>query len=283
MMGRLPLYIIIVLFLSALLFHCGTEKDDVLLRLKFKENQKVSWKADVKRMTKIYEDDSLVYNKELHSVSKAIEEVIEVIDSAASRIRLTEFYEHTKPDERDSTTEATVVDSYVVEYVQNDRGVTLEFQFVDKYGPELSEYYQKLNEQMAPRYPDVPVQKGYSWSNSIKVMLQDNEVRNATSTFRVRDFVREAGYDCAVIEFEGNAIVPYKGKREEEDVTEIRVDKIFNEGVFYLAYREGIIIRHEYKFEFNGEGVKIKDGKEINLRVLKKGTDSYIVSRIEGI
>jgi hypothetical protein len=112
-------------------------------------------------------------------------------------------------------------------------------------------------------------------------MLENGEINNATMTFKVRAIVREAGYDCAVVEFKGNTVVPYSHV-DKSGVQEIRIDKKNIEGVFYLAYREGVIIRMDEKYTFNAEGVKIVEGKEIPLKINEEGTFSYMLTEAEG-
>lgn len=277
--------IIIAVVLSSI--QCGTEKKEVLLRLKFNPDQKLRWQYDRKEYLEIYENDSLVEAKDSQRKSEMIEEVVDIIDKNTARFRSIFYYDKKITDKNDSSKTQTVKDSSVMEYVQNDRAVTLEFQHNDTTSPEVIDYYKRLYEQMAPRYPDDPVSEGYSWNNSIKVMLKDGEVRDAVSTYRIKGFAREAGYDCVIMEFKGNTIVPYRGKPEIKedrgDGIETRLDKQTTEGTCYFAYKEGFIVREERRFEFSAEGTRTSDKGEVKIRIASKGSFSYNLIKAEGL
>jgi len=269
------------LLAGALLFQCTTEKKEVRLRLKFPPQQVLYWNVDYKKHTSVYEDDSLVVNEDKNMSHVSREEVVEIIDSVKARLKLTSFYEYEKPDKDDSTKKVKVTDTSIVFYVQDDRGVNHDLTLEGKNDSALVEYNLRLYEQLAPRYPDQPISAGYTWSNSVKVMLKNGEINDATTTYRFKAFVREAGYDCAVVEFKGNTIVPYN-HTYECGAQDIRIDRRQYEGAFYLAYREGIIIRDEERYTFEAEGMRIKEGRQIDLKIKSEGSYSYYLTKAEG-
>jgi hypothetical protein len=175
----------------------------------------------------------------------------------------------------------------MTEYIQDIHAVNLDIFPHDTSSIERIEYIKKLYEQLAPRYPDLPVSDGYKWSNNIKVMLQDGETRDAVTTYTIKGFVKEAGYDCVIIEFEGNTIVPfqseYKSKKGDGTVLETRIDKRKSKGVSYLAYKEGIIIKDDYSYESLSEGTKVTADGEIKIKAVSKGSQSYFLLEASGI
>lgn len=269
------------------LIKCGTEKKEVLLRLKFNENQILRWATSSKNHIEIYENDSLVSVENPQRQFEMTEEVVEVIDSATARLKLTTYFEKEIPDKQDSTKFTKVSDSDMVEYIQNNRGVDLDLMPYDTASIERLEYNKKLYEQLAPRYPDEPVSEGFKWNNSIKVMLQNGETKDAISTYTVKGFVKEAGYDCAIIEFKSNSIVPFRTEYPNKDgkgvVIETRIDKRNSVGTAYFAYKEGIIVREDYSFDFLGEGTREKNKGVFKLKIVESASHSYHLISASGI
>ncbi len=278
---------VFILLLSISLFQCGTENKEVILRLKFNENQSVRWSSSSKSHTEYFENDSLVSVKNSSHKSESVEEVLNVIDENSARLRLTYYYEIEQPDKNDSTKMKTVQDSSVMEYIQDIHAVNLDIFPGDTNSIEKIEYVKKLYEQLAPRYPDEPVSVGYKWSNNIKVMLQDGKTQDAISTYTVKGFVKEYGYDCAIIESIGNTIVPFQSEYECEDgsgkVLETRIDQRKMHGTSYLAYKVGILVKEDYSFEYISEGTKTTADGEIKIKTISNGSQSYFLIDVSGI
>ncbi len=287
MRGKTFPYFIIFLLLSIGLFQCGTEKKEVLLRLKFNENQKLRWLDKKNSYEEVFENDSLIKVTNNRWEREMVEEVVKIVDSVSARYRLTSYFEKTVPDKNDSSKTLTIKDSTITEYLQNDRGVNLDIFPYDTSSLEELEYYKRLYRQMAPRYPDDPVSAGYVWSNNIKVMLEDGEIKDAVSTFKVKGFVREAGYDCVLMEYKSNIILPYHGEyirtEDKEKVLETRIDRWEIEGTTYLAYKNGFTVREEVSFIYIGEGTRVYESGEKKILITSSGSHSYYLIGAEGI
>ncbi len=286
---RIKLHLIFLLFLfSGLsLFQCGTEKKEVLLRLKFNENQSLRWATNHKRHMEVFENDSLVLVENSQQESESVEDVIKVIDEKTARLKLTTYFDKKYPDQNDSTKKVTVKDSSMIEYIQDNRAVNLDIFPYDTVSITEVEYIKKIHEQMAPRYPDDPVFVGYKWTNNIKVILKDGETKDAISNYTVKGFAREAGYDCVIIECNSNTIVPYQSEyncsNSGEKVFETRLDKKTTVGTAYIAYKEGFIVREDYSYDFLGEGTRLTANKENKVRITSKGSYSYNLIKASGI
>ncbi len=284
---RNSLYIIFILLLSISLFQCETQNKEVLLRLKFNENQSLRWSSINKSHWEYYENDSLISKDSKDKRSESVEDVIKVIDNNSARLRLTNYYDYEIPNKNDTTKMITVKDSSITEYIQDIHAVNLDVFPHDTSSVEKVEYIKKLYEQLAPRYPDEPVSAGFKWSNNIKVMLQDGETNDAVTNYTIKGFVKEAGYDCAIIEFKGNTIVPfqseYTNKEGNGNILETRIDKRSSHGTTYLAYKEGIIVKEDYSYDYLSKGTKIIDGKEIKIRIISSGSQSYFLLEASGI
>ncbi len=216
-----------------------------------------------------------------------VEEVVKIIDSVSARLRLISWFDKTVPDKNDSSKTLTIKDSIITEYILTNRGVNLDMFPYDTLSLEALEYYKKLYAQMSPRYPDEPVPEGYVWSNNSKIMLENGEIKDAVSTFKVKGFVREAGYDCVLMEYKCNVILPYHGEYiytgGKGKVLETRIDRWEIDGTAYLAYKNGFIVREEYSYAYTGEGTRLYESGEKKILINSSGSHSYNLIEAEGI
>lgn len=265
----------LLLFAAAvtLLSSCQQDDREVVLSLKFRQNQRLHYRSEIKKTSEIYENGKLVFTNSGVSRLKTSEEVGEVLGPDSAKVRLI-YYETPAKGEKLS-------DSTMIEYIQNGRGLIVDFIREDSANLDMINYYQKLYEQMAPMYPEEPVSRGYTWNNTVKLLLGEDEITNATTTYKVRSLVRERGYDCAVVEYSGNTIVPFRYERN--GVRIIRLDKRSAKGVFYLAYREGFIVKLEEIFDYIGEGTRYDSKGKIDFTAKENGTYSYQLLKAEGL
>lgn len=100
----------------------------------------------------------------------------------------------------------------------------------------LKEFYQ----QGWPRLPHGTVGVGSSWAHTTPVKMPEGTV-DATTTYTLTSLVRESGYDCAVIEYSGDVLLPFEGYTKDNKY-EVGVERTTVSGVMYFAYNEGIIV-----------------------------------------
>jgi len=277
----------VISILSIVLIQCGTENKEVILKVKFNENQSLSWSSSYKDHMEYFEDDSLILVKDEAHETESVEEVISLIDKNTARLRLTTYFDMEIPDKDDSTKTIAVKDSSIIEYIQDSHSVNLDFFLSDTSSSEKTEYIKKLFEQLAPRYPDEPVSVGYKWTNNITVMLQDGKTQDAITTYTVKGFVKEFGYDCVIIESKGNTIVPFQkefeSKKEKGTVLISRIDTRETKTTTYMAYKEGFIVKEDKSFEFLSEGTKVTAEGEVKTKIISNGSESYFLIDAKGI
>ncbi len=274
----------ILIFISAVtvVYGCRTDDRQVELGLKFKNGRKLYYDNQIKKSRQIHNKKNLVNATDDVIKYRAVEEVLQMIDPESARLRLTYYINRKVKSPVDSNAWIALVDSSALDFIEDTRGMVDDLQPQDTTAKAEADYYEKLYRQLSPRYPDRPVPKGHTWSNSVKLMLADGEITRASTTYRVASFVRESGYDCAVIEYEGNTIVPYRDN-SADGTTVIRLDKRFAKGVFYLAYREGFIVRLEEIFDYAGEGTRYKGTEKTDFTVRENGTYAYYLTKVEGL
>ncbi|SYZ74058.1 hypothetical protein TRIP_C60328 [Candidatus Zixiibacteriota bacterium] len=238
---------------------CATEKKEVRLAFKFRPNQKRQYSNEVKVSSKTFESGRVVRTGANSYKTNINEDVVSLADSGQARIRLTDIIE--VPSRKDS--ELAKADprqeEWSLEYLMAPNGKVLELYPSDSLSTELVTFYKNYYEQALPVFPQNPVSEGYSWSQSVKLIVKNEGTTRAETTYRVRALVREAGYDCAVIEYQGNLVLPFRGT-DKEGALVIKLERINSDGKIYFAYREGMIVRQEETYTIESEGTRSLNG-----------------------
>jgi len=117
---------------------------------------------------------------------------------------------------------------------------------------------------------------GRSWTQNTLVALP-NETLEASTTYKLSSFAREAGYDCVLIEYAGNLIIPF-GPSPDDSTQRSGIDHISTEGVMYFAYKEGLVVLQRERYILNGDRQSICDSThEMVTSKVKAETDVEFV------
>jgi len=248
------------------LMGCVQGDKKITLRLKYQPGMKLVYDQTTKSSWQVTGGDSLieessnVYDVDItfHIVSLAKDGTAEVLDSST--------WSYQVPSKADTTQ---------METVERTRVSTMFVQPDGKYTDLVLSPDEKLStvtwlksyfEQGMPVFPSGELTTGYSWMQTTKVMLPD-ETMDASTTYRIKSLAREAGYDCAVIEYEGNMIIPVVATEEKGCLRE-GYDQITISGVTYFAYKEGIVVLERQNWLTEGHRERTCEGK----------TDYYLVT-----
>jgi hypothetical protein len=269
--------IISAVILGLLFLGCGKEVKEIRLAYKFKPGQKNIYSNQIKSNSRIYEGKNLVSRGELAYRSVLTEEILSTVDSTSARIRLTDISVRPNPGNNDSTDSDSISHKWSLEYLMNSDGKIIEIFPQNPEGSEWLEYYKNYYEQALPVLPDFAVTPGYSWSQTVKLIVRNEGATRVETTYRLKALAREAGYDCAVIEYEGELILPYR-RTEKGAVTIERLDKAKTKGVIYFAYKEGSIIRQDESYEIESAGNKISKTSTVPFKSLSKRSSSMVLT-----
>ncbi len=259
-------------------FGCDSGEKKVSLKMKFVPDMKVSYKQITKGTLKRYRDDSLTldrYNENTMNIDWHVRRVLE--DSTAEILEQKSIRVFSK-DETDSVVTDTVreMTGYVLWMKPNGKVIDLDFTS-DRSSVDLA-YVRDYFEQGAAVFPKGEHSPGYSWTQTTRVILPDGPIE-ASTTYTISSLVRERGYDCAVIEYEGNLILPIQpyqypgmeGVRAFEQISGL--DKIETSGNLYFAYKEGMVVLQREKWKLDGDRCQVyKETKEqptdtVNLKI----------------
>jgi len=245
---------IMILGLAALLaFGCTEGEKTVSLKFKYESGMKLNYKQVTKSSSQVFEGDSLTKDRSSEYDVSMVAHILSVDEDGTAELLDSTLWQWTEPSKTDSTKFDTVEKILVTTVFIQSNG-----KYVDIVVPEgedrsptwLKNYY----EQGMPVFPSDELSIGYSWTQSTKVLLPD-ETLNATTTYRIKSLARESGYDCALIEYDGNMIIPMD--KHVTDTSEYTgYDEIQMTGVTYFAYTDGIVVIEKQQWEITGHRIR---------------------------
>lgn len=257
----------ILAFELLILTGCESGPKEVKLAYKFPTDKKFHYKYDGEINSTIYENGKLVDSGEKPQKISYTMETAAITDDGNGRLH---YVYSTEPSGANEIAPASAVsDSGVwsTDFVMDPRGRIIDIIAGDETSAETIDYYKKLFEQTSPMYPEEPVSVGYNWNHTVKAVLNTGTT-DASTTYKIKALVREAGYDCAVIEYKGTMFIPLADNLSKDpDITASGHDRIDVEGVVYFAYTLGTIVREEETSHVVREGILTRGKQEINFKI----------------
>lgn len=258
--------------LMLLCLGCTQGEKRITLRLKFQPGSIVAYEQTAKRNFQLSEHDSLLTrtSSTFHtSLEYAVQEVFddgsaEIIERSTVRLEV--------PDRNAASRKDSILQRHDTRLRIEPTGKVTRLDAAD--GDDENTWLMKHYAQAAPVFPSGEISPGYSWTHTNRVVLPD-EVVEATTRYRLTAFAREIGYDCAIIEYEGDLTLPYEASPLDSSGRS-GTDRIQTVGVVYFAYTEGLPVLQRERWILNGDRVEIRDGRTIRRRVLAE-TDVEMV------
>lgn len=269
------LILLLILFIS-----CTESTKKVKLSFKYNPEMSLEYKQISKRQTEIYMADSLIKNEIDESMAFVKQEIIEVINDSTFKINEVDTWHYTKPNKDDSTQFDSVTYSREMDLIVLQNGKIIDFTFKNSEEKSTS-YLKNYYEQGLPVFPSVEVYPSYSWTQTTSVMLP-SETMNASTTYTIKSFVRELGYDCAVIEYTGNLLIPIEPKKGDK-TQRSGLDRIQTKGMIYFAYIKGIVIKQTEKWKTEGDRTQLTDGEWKRYRFESNYDVNFILIKAEGL
>ncbi len=268
----------VILIGSAILVACEQGEKTIVLRYKYTPGLKLVYHQDMQRNARVVVGDSVIEksnNKYVLSVVQAVEEVR--ADSTAV-IRETDSWSYARPSKGDTTVIDTVSHQRTMLVTVRPDGDILDVQFVDESNETNRAYIKNFMEQGMPVFPSGEISPGFSWTQTSKVIMPD-QTMEAKSTYKLTALVREAGYDCALIEVDGNLIIPIEPS-PSDSITSIGVERIHTTGKMYFAYKEGMVVLQRERWIIEGDHKSTKKGKTEAYKLLvESDVDFALVER----
>lgn len=242
---------------------CTQQKKSVQLRLKFTPGQIHTFEIHRKHHWMKFEGDSVKSEGTYTIDLTAVETVRRVLEEGTAEVIQKVHRTVYEPRMDDPKVIDTMVsDNSLTLYMRPDgRLVDLDF---EESGVTDTAYIRQFYEQASTVFPKGPVEQGKTWSHSTHVMLNDEKVE-ASTTYELKSFAREKGYDCAVIEYDGNLLLPIPA-RDGDSTMRQGVDKIDVSGMMYFAYVEGVTVSMRERWLIDSERKMVEKGEWQNYR-----------------
>lgn len=258
---------------------CTQQKKSISLRFKFEPgtNQVHRWTS--KRHWQMIQNDTIA-KEGTYEVSATIERDIRRVlaDSTAEIIQKT-TWTSLEPNKEDSTIMDTITGGRTLTVYTKPDGRLVDLEFPPDFEHvKDTAYLRSFYEQAATIFPNKTVQQGETWTHRTMVMLNGEQVE-ASTNYVLQSFAREKGYDCAVLEFTGDLVIPIKPSAEDSTQRQ-GVDRIEVEGLMYFAYTEGLIVSSRERWIQERERKYMKEGTWVEMNeIIEADGDYHIVSR----
>ncbi|RKX23640.1 MAG: hypothetical protein DRP45_10025 [Candidatus Zixiibacteriota bacterium] len=279
-------FALVAILACVVLIVAGCDKDDrrISMRFKFKPGMRLTYEEVDKGTLRRFENDSLTHDTYEEMTWDIEWYVRQIFDDQTAEIVDTKTWRCRSWDQKDTTVVDTSKSSKtrpIVMYVQPDGGL------VDMAtDPEKSRYglgyLKSYYEQCVPVFPKGDLTEGYSWTQTTKVVVQEGPME-ASTTYTVKSFARERGYDCVVIEYNGTVIVPLEPMCYKDSSKLISgVDNITASGHLYFAYKEGVIVMQTERWIKDGvRRVVLSKGDTVSRRVLREIDVHHFLLKLE--
>lgn len=267
-----------------LILGCTSDNQEIQLQLKYKPGMVLSYVQESRGQVNIYKTsseniDSLVEVKPYLRWAEVEHTVDRQLDDSTYDIIEKVMWYHTKPNEDDSSIVDTVSEPRQMTLTVLTNGKIVDFSVSEKNRSKVS-YLKNYYEQGIPVFPEDPVNVGYTWNQTTKVVLPD-EPMEASTSYTVKSLVRELGYDCALITYNGNLLIPIDAVEKEYKRTGL--EKITVTGSIYFAYKKGLVVKQNETWQMNRDVTSIQQEKTEQYKVQSDIRTDFRLISAEGI
>ena len=261
---------------------CSQGEKKISLRFRYTPGMKLSYEQLSKRNGKVMERDSVVKLDTMSYHVAISQEVLRFIDDSTAEILEHDEFKFVRPSSKDSVGKPdTVSENQEVTLQMLANGKIVNFKFADNSNLSQISYIKNYYEQGLPIFPSGERAPGYNWTQTTKVVLPD-ESMEASTTFMIKSLVREGGYDCALIEYEGNMLIPVEPD-PSDSTKRSGVDRIKTTGVLYFAYTEGFVVEQKENWKIDGDRTQLKGGKMVAYKIMTDYDVDYRLVKVEGL
>jgi len=243
-----------LIVLAGIVSGCGSQNREVVLAWKFEPGSSYRFDYTTSVSSRAYENDQPVYANDTTIELEYDQDVIELIDNDRGKCRY-------------NYTDKISGEKWSNQFIIASNGEITDILADSSVDNRSVDYYRRLFEQASPEFPEKPVKEGFEWSNDIKVLLDDGTT-TAKTDYRVKSFVNELGFECAVIEYNGTLLIPIDSNGPDNNgVTTVGHDRFDTKGTIYFAYDKGIIIKQVESGKMIRTAKVSRENKNIDFRL----------------
>lgn len=236
---------------------CSNKEQTVNLKFKYEPGMRLAYEQVTKSNMRTIMGDSVI-DQSTHTYHVDI--VVNVLasdDDGTARLLDSSKWWWVAPAKTDPAAVDTMRKTMVTEISIEPNGRATDIRIPDA-DESTATWIKNYYEQVMPIFPSGEVPVGFSWSQSTRVLMPDENM-DATTNYRIKSLVKERGYNCAVIEYDGNLIIPVQ-PRTRDTCTYSGWDKIDMRGVTYFAHTEGVIVSERQNWTMEGHRTAVCDG-----------------------
>lgn len=255
---------------------CGQGTKTITLRFKFTPGEKVVYDLSQKTNSRASEGDSVI-SKGTHEIQMTIEDIVRrMVDDSTAEVLESTKWKYTTITKNDSNIVDTNEYSREMVLYTNPNGKVVDVEFTSEMSESSMAYMKSYIDQAMPVFPSGEHGQGYSWTQTTRVLLDDEPVE-ASTTYEIKSFAREQGYDCVVISYDGNLVVPVK-PNPKDSIQRSGVNRIQITGMMYFAYKEGITVSNRDRWVVKGTRKEVTDGKAKEYSILYEGDSTMLLT-----
>ncbi len=262
---------------------CNQGGKSVRIQYKFETGQHLVYeqvtKGTSKAMAKGARGDSLISDR-VNEITATVEtEVRRIVDDSVGEVTEKSQFRFKSFNRIDSSRiDSTEPGRELIMYIAPN-GKVLDLQFVTGTEDMNVSYLKNFYEQGMPVFPSEEIGLGYAWTQSTKVILDEGPI-DASTTFKIESFVREQGYDCAVVSYDGNMVLPLDAA-PADSLKRRGVDRVHMQGKLYFAYKQGIVVLQRETWDLHGKRQRTMNGKNQDYTVAVNYEVSYALRDVK--
>lgn len=232
---------------------CGEAPKTVKLAMKFTPGQQLVYEMTSEYKIRVDSPDPA--SEDSRSKGEMIQETLEVLPDGSARVKESSSWSWTEPDSDGSVKVVSSTESLTYRIAPSGR--ISEFEILnDDEASQWREYAQSKLEQSQPTFPEEEVPIGYTWMQSVKIFKPNDEALDATTTYKVSELVEVDGRKCAVIDYQGNLVLPFDVV-ESDSLARKGVDKVDQTGTIWFDIENGYVFSQHETTKIEAERARI--------------------------
>lgn len=231
---------------------CSPKPESIQLRMKYgTPGSSASYKFSANEVGKVYSDSGLAREFDVKVEGDIVYNTKDTLPDGGAIILEQNRWSWDEPaDDSGQVKRVTREYAYKIKMLASGKIVSLDM--IDKPSQQSEDYVRNFAQQANPVFPDQKVSPDYSWLQTVPVEIVGGAIDTSKMTFKFKGLARKMGYQCAVLEYSGNLVLPVFPNPDDTLVIS-GIDRIDISGITYFAIDEGIIITSDERRRTNRE------------------------------
>ncbi len=240
---------------------CSSENQTILLRMKYgPPGSSASYKFTADEVGKVFADTGTAREFDIKVEGDIVYNTQDTMPDGGAIILEKNRWSWDEPaDDSGQVKRVTREYAYKVEMLADGKVVNLDM--LDKPSQQSEDYVRNFAQQANPVFPHQKVAPGYSWMQTVPIEVVGGAVDTSKMTFKVKGMARKMGYECAVLEYSGNLVLPVF-PNPDDSVAVSGIDRIDISGITYFAIDQGVIITSDERRRTDRERKYVNDKGE---------------------